>query len=109
MALRSIHTALTAYEQEKNEPPKTFQEMGYAPEGTHRYAYFFGADAIQPNQPGAGPYAVPPNLEARLREAGVTDAPRVIAVGNIDYDATLDVWVLTSDGQPVNVVNDLTE
>lgn len=101
MGLERILHARGSAEARLGRAPEDLKELGFEPPERHRYAYFYGGDAVQPAE--GGPYQVP----ADLQDAG--EETVAIAVGNIDADETLDVWVLKSDGRIENVVNDIAE
>ena len=102
MSLRQIYVAEQSYEVDHNKPASTFAEIGFQPEDKRHYAYFMGDDSLPLP---ASTYAIPPSLRSE------TEAPDVlaVAVGNIDSDSTLDVWVVTKTGQVRNVQDDATE
>jgi type IV pilus assembly protein PilA len=95
--LRAVHTAALAA-SESGEAATTFAALHVSAEPRRRYTYFF-ADDVLPSTLG-GPYSLPDRLPEDWR---------AVAVGNVDNDATLDVWVLAPDGTVTNEVNDVTE
>jgi type IV pilus assembly protein PilA len=146
--LKAFATASRAYFEEHHEYTALASKLGFAPERGNRYAYFLGhgtmedrsaATAIHADTdtqigvdvfkfgPGTGitETNLPPALVGGV-EPGVSDpcpGCSVVAAcaGNIDNDATLDVWSVSSldrrnsKGElipaftPTNDVNDTTE
>lgn len=99
--LSAIFVCEIAYFGENECYGRTFEGIGWHPEGTYRYAYFLGDDVVQPF---AGPsYQLPEGIDAYVDENGF----KAIAVGNIDADPDLDVWVIDQDKNLTNVINDL--
>ena len=98
--LGAIFTCEIAYFGEMNTFGNTFNLINWAPEGNSRYAYFLGNDVIQPKV--GGPYQLPPGYKSEVSYSGFT----AVAVGNIDDDATLDVWTMNDRKELKNVVND---
>lgn len=92
MNLRSIYVASEA------NPGGTFQDIGFAPEPRRRYSYFYGEDALQADL--GGPYSLPDD---------VPEGTRAVAVGNVDNDETLDVWLLQPDGSVTHHADDINE
>ncbi len=140
--LKSAYTAERAYFGEKDDYAGEIEKMGFLPERGNRYLYLVtpGGDVLTPGAPSGAhgliavdPMKVPAAVTsayvaaippALLAEAGVhgtcPDAcwVTVIAVGNVDKDADLDVWsISTRDrtyggvpvpaGQPFNHHDDL--
>jgi len=107
--LGAIFTTQVAYFGERNTyagGPEAFSIMSWSPMGQPRYSYFCGeqvmanvrgpAVALRPG--GDWPYPVKPASSA----TGFT----CLAVGNIDNDPALDVWVMSDSKQLVNLEND---
>lgn len=81
---------------------KTFKELGWTPNGSIRYAYFLSQkDSFQPS---AKEFTLPEDVEAFVNDNDF----KMVAVGNIDPDATLDIWSIDQDKNIVNIVNDVT-
>lgn len=69
-----------------------------------RYAYFLSSEeVIQPNRPKSGPYSTSPQITAFVEK----DRFLIVAVGNIDNDATLDVWTIDEKKKLKNLVDDI--
>jgi type IV pilus assembly protein PilA len=118
--LKAMFTAEKAFAQEKDHYSSYVGEIGFAPERNNRYAYFTTAGSVFDTRTGTGSstatnamaievdvfkgYAP---LTAAALTCGVTgNAPGVSstgfvgeAVGNIDTDATTDIWSISSDGR----------
>ncbi len=117
--LKGYFVAQKAHFQEKNAYGATPEDIGFSPTGS-RYTYFTGGAPLPPTIPGqqaVDANQLPP-LEADpgVREDGFL----AVCAGNIDTDATLDVWSISSNdrtigglpvpaGQPHNDVNDVTD
>lgn len=86
------------YVASQSNPGTTFEEIGFAPEPPRRYTYFFKEDVLQADL--GGPYSMTEDVQG--------DA-LAVAVGNVDNDETLDVWVLEPDGTVTNQVDDINE
>ncbi len=99
--LRAIYTMQAAYQGVRDTYGSSFDLIGFEPKGTTAYSYFVGNDDIQATK--GGPYNLPADVKASV---GKTDF-QVVAVGNIDDDDTLDVWVMDQDLNIRNVVNDV--
>jgi hypothetical protein len=115
MQLRTLYTAAQVYMLDKGHYPKTFAELNVTPFQGNRYSYF-----LSPTEARLGPGG---QADASgLERAGVVfpsdDSTFVAAcVGNIDTDATLDAWEVSSEpapdgsppGMPRSVIDDLNE
>ncbi|MDP2273445.1 MAG: pilin [Archangium sp.] len=118
--LKSAYLAQKSYFAEKDVYGESAEEIGFRVEGRNRYAYRIGADSVLPATLTTTPTA---ELEAAalLEEVGVHgDAVTMTCAGNIDNDATLDVWSISSEqrnvngevvppGTPFNHVNDVQD
>ena len=98
-----IFTSEISYFGEKNSYANTFDLIKWRPEGTTYYAYFLPGQVIQPTV--GGPYQLPEGDYPRpaVSNTGFT----VIAVGNIDNNPTLDVWIVNDRKAQKIVINDL--
>ena len=98
--LAAIHTAAVIYFAEQNTYGETFNAIGFAVTGSSpRYHYALGSST-------AG---------AALGGCTVPDADQdfatgftAFAVGNLDGDATCDVWRIDQEKRLVNVTNDVS-
>lgn len=112
--LGAIFTAYTAYFSDNNTFPSapfitikgnTFNCLNIAdwePKGQIRYNYnCMGSEAFSPGR-YAHNYPCPPEIVTRADKNSFT----VAACGNIDNDATLDVWTINNAKQLINVIND---
>lgn len=102
VTLRSIQTSQRLFALEHGSFANTFAELGDFSD-VFRYTYYMGEDKLLATK----------NPEERRPADVVTyvskDGFRVVAVGNIDQDETLDVWVITEKGEVENVKNDVKE
>lgn len=110
--LRAAYTAHGAYVNEREEPPPSFEAMGFSPEPGTRYTYCFAGGCLPCTLAGCEPPKAEENpclgMIAARAEGGGT-GPYFCAVGNVDEDddaEDLDVWLVESDGTPQNVMND---
>jgi type II secretory pathway pseudopilin PulG len=100
VTLKAIYTAETAYFAEHGTYAPTFEAIGFRPEEGNRYSYYLGDAAISGS---AGP-------KERPAAAAVSQkAFKAVAVGNLDADATLDVWTIDQDGDLQNSANDVEQ
>jgi hypothetical protein len=99
--LAAIYTMQVSYFGEYDKYGLTFKDLEWEPQGESRYAYFVGKDVIQPTL--GGPYQLPPGVKSEVTAKGFT----IIAVGNIDGDPTLDVWMINDAKILKNLVNDV--
>jgi type II secretory pathway pseudopilin PulG len=97
--LKSMAVALRGYaEDHRGTTPSTFAQLGVRPEAGY-YTYYIGnGDRVLPTK-GEG-VAAPADLD-------LGDAV-VYAVGNIDADDYLDVWILDSHGQLRQLQDDVS-
>ncbi len=101
--LRAIYDAEAAYHAEHGRYAASFAALDWRPEGVTRYTFFLGDEAVPP--PATEPAALPPDVATYANRDGFQAA----AVGNVDDDPTLDVWVIGDDGWLDNVVDDTLE
>jgi hypothetical protein len=98
--LLAIHARVQAYEQQKGVKPRTFQEMGFSPKfGRRVYTLIYRQDILDGD---AGRRLIPSGLAT---DPAILDA-EAVAVGNLDVDATLDVWAIDSKGTVEHVQDD---
>ena len=120
--LKAIFTAQKAFFQEKDRFSTLTGEVGFEPERNNRYAYFLAATGTIEPRTGATiaqattytgvavdtfKYGSALNqtyaATACSSAAGLTGTPATrfdaIALGNIDADATVDQWSISSDSR----------
>jgi type IV pilus assembly protein PilA len=123
--LKAVFTAQKAYFQEKDKFSSYTGDIGFSPERNNRYAYFLDAttvaletrDVTSPTQAAtytgvgvdvfkytstAAVTALPTNASCALTAAVVappTPSFSASAAGNIDADASLDQWSISSDSR----------
>lgn len=103
MNLKAIYNAEQSSYAENGSFATTFEAMGWVQYDEARYTYYIGSDVIESTkQP---PEALPPGVESYVNAEGF----RAVAVGNIDGDPTLDVWVIDHENRLENVINDIVE
>ncbi|MBF5041843.1 DUF4190 domain-containing protein [Aggregicoccus sp. 17bor-14] len=98
-ASRSLRALNVQLEQAGGEV-QSFSQLSWSPGDKRRYSYFLADDALPATL--GGPYSLPD-------EDALPEGWRAVAVGNVDNDDTLDVWVVESDGTLSHPVDDLTE
>ncbi|MBS2027771.1 MAG: DUF4190 domain-containing protein [Deltaproteobacteria bacterium] len=98
--LRMIYIAEQSYEAEHNKPAENFADLDFRPEAKHRYAYFMHGDVIP-----ASVGFVPPTFHPQGERSDVL----ATAVANLDTDPTLDVWIVTTGGEVIQLKDDITE
>jgi type IV pilus assembly protein PilA len=101
--LGAIYIAETSFFAQYSVYGKTFEEIGYQSERRTIYSYFLSSQEQIPSQ--VADYSIPPNIKAYVHE----NKFQAIAVGNLDSDPTLDVWVIDQNKNLKNVVNDVME
>ena len=100
--LGSVYGNQIAYFGEYNKYSETFDDLNWTPEGTTRYSYFVGDDVIQATI--GGPYSMPSMAESFVNDDGF----QIVAVGNIDNDDTLDVWIMNDSKNLTNIIDDVS-
>jgi hypothetical protein len=102
------------------------EEVGFAPERTNRYRYYFSAsgDPLVTGSPDGGQHtgvtvdarmtppsetalraAIPPPLMAELGMHGKCPDEchiTMLAVGNLDTDSTMDIWSVSTDARTID-------
>jgi type IV pilus assembly protein PilA len=145
--LKAWYSAQQAHYADANTYEPNLAKVGFAPERGNRYAYFAGQGPVEARtqaqaEPTEGAVAVsvdtfrhgtmqplstadlPPDVAERLGLSGqCPDCNITMAcIGNVDNDAALDVWVISTGdldlqdedglaaqaGVPLNLVSDLT-
>ena len=108
--MSGIHMAQDAlyYGDEHKRYAKNFEELGLgAPTNQKYYTVYITPDLYR--APKGGPVTpLPDNIKPFVEK----DRFLAVAVGNIDWDKTADVWTISEkDGvcEPKNIVNDMKE
>jgi type II secretory pathway pseudopilin PulG len=97
--LNAIHSAEKAYFAEHERYADSFDTLEWRPLDDN-YTYYLGDGVIAPA--GKRPEPLPSDVATFANREGFQAA----AVGNIDEDPTLDVWVIGDDGWADNIVDD---
>lgn len=110
--LRMLVTAEQVYFQE-HDAYGTFEQVGFQPERGNRYSYFLGASTF-PADANRFPAVATEDHAGALTQNGIetgTSAKGFVAAcaGNVDNDATLDVWTVDEQSAPTIVVNDVEQ
>ncbi len=110
--LRALALAQQAYKAQQGRYCKSFVECSVTPQPNSRYLYFMsprdvmGGDGAQETE-----HLFEESmrlLEARNLQPGVTKTGFVIvAIGNIDGDAALDLWSIDAEGTLENLIDDV--
>lgn len=97
--LVAIHTSELAYFAEKNTYVDDFDAIGFAVMGSSRlYYYELGSSNFG---------TLPPGCTASTLDRVSATEFTAAATGNIDGDATCDVWTIDQNKTLVNVTNDV--
>lgn len=97
--LVAIHTSEMAYFAEKNAYVDDFSAIGFAVTGSSQlYYYELGSSSSG---------SLPPGCTASTLDAVSDTGFTAAATGNIDGDATCDVWTIDENKTLVNVTNDV--
>ncbi|MCA9473615.1 MAG: prepilin-type N-terminal cleavage/methylation domain-containing protein [Nitrospira sp.] len=98
--LVAIHTGQIAYFAENNGYIDDFNAIGFAVSGSsQRYYYELGR---------ANMGTLPPGCTASTLDQASSNAFVAVAIGNIDGDATCDVWTINQEKVLTNVTNDVS-
>ena len=98
--LSAIYNQQMEFYYQNNRYAQSFEELGFRPVGKTRYAYFLTKESsIQPEDRF---YELPEGMEAYVDENGF----QIIAVGNIDSDKSVDVWMIDTNGSPIILMDD---
>ncbi|MCY4614199.1 MAG: prepilin-type N-terminal cleavage/methylation domain-containing protein [Nitrospira sp.] len=97
--LVAIHTSELAYFAEKNTYVDDFDAIGFAVMGSSRLYYY----ELGSSSSGTLPSGCTASTLDSVSATGFTAA----ATGNIDGDATCDVWTIDQNKTLVNVTNDV--
>ena len=101
--LRIIYNLQMEFYNQNNRYARSFEELDWSPVGKTRYAYFLTKESsIQPED---RLYELPRGVEAYVDEYGF----QIIAVGNIDSDKSLDVWMIDTNGSPIILMDDMRD
>lgn len=126
--LKSAFTAEKAYFADQDAYSESIKEVGFQPERGNRYRYFFSTKgtALTPGgtadddmtgvtvdyarhsatPPDAALFAaIPPALAGSLGVSGTCPdqcSVVVVAVGNVDTDAALDVWSISTEARVID-------
>jgi type IV pilus assembly protein PilA len=115
--LKAMFTAEKAFLQEKDRFSSYVGEVGFAPERNNRYAYFAAATAAFDDRTGttSTTSTQATAIEVDLFKGYAAQALTAVAcggtlgtsgttfvgqaVGNVDTDATTDIWSISTDGR----------
>jgi len=120
--LRAIFRAQQTYQAEHGRAAKQFSELDVSIPPANRYAYLLASGALHPVDARYGAHSpVDPVDVARRQSTGLEGRFVAACIGNIDPDATLDVWTISDEderlpdgtsvpaGTPRNQVNDILQ
>jgi len=98
--LVALHTSEIAYFAENNGFIDDFNAIGFDVSGaSQRYYYELG---------GASLGTLPPGCTASTLDVVSATSFTAVAIGNIDGDATCDVWTIADQKVLTNVINDVS-
>jgi type IV pilus assembly protein PilA len=104
--LKEIQQAQRKYFIQYGVFARTFGQLNWKPDQDRfHYTYFLENDVLKNNSEycgNCGPYAKPDWLDLSSSPNDFVAA----AVGNVDRDPDLDVWIINAEGEPPNVHND---
>jgi type IV pilus assembly protein PilA len=103
--LKEAYAAEKSYFAEFERYTEDPAEHDWRPKLGSRYTYYIGKNVFAPTFKEATTLAAPEDAQSYVRD----DAFRLVAVGNLDSDDTLDVWVIDENNELVNTSNDITE
>jgi len=101
--LKGLYTGIQAAKLETGAYTDDFEVIGFSPEAGTRYSYYFGSSTVEATRGEVAP--LPPELATGV----FADDFIAAAVGNIDSDPTLDVWVIDASGDLQNHTDDVHE
>jgi hypothetical protein len=101
--LSTCHYQQESFYVENGHYADSFKELEFEHQMNLKHSLHLGDDSI-PSADGTV-YDVPPGYAPYGDDTGYM----VVAVGNLDKDPVLDIWVIDSEGAPENVVDDLAD
>jgi hypothetical protein len=113
--LRSIGTYEFEYHDEHNiyagregiNGSGAFADLEWKPNGNTTYAYYVGKDYLAPTQPGHElEFSPDTNWPITIKPEASDHGFTAVAIGNIDSDRFLDIWMINDTGEPRHLVND---
>lgn len=116
--LGAIGTTAEAFRSESDTYIATPTALGWAPQGSTRYGYFYHATGVDPDGAGVGVAAGVPITAGNCAAAQAGTAPGVAvaatattfdaaAQGDVDTDATCDIWLYDETRTLTNPTNDV--
>lgn len=103
--LGAVYTAQTSHFGEEDSFGDSFDAIAWKPEGQTRYSYFLPNQTILNMQGGPECQQLPPEVTAAASQEGFL----AVASGNIDSDATCDIWVINEKRELQNLQNDVMQ
>ena len=110
--LKSMFASQKAYEVEHGTFCKSFEECAYSPPPGSRYLYFMSPQEIEGGDSASDTSSLRMQANILLNELNVEPEVKknrflLVAVGDLDSDQDLDVWMIDEANNLVNLVNDL--
>lgn len=116
--LGAIGTTAEAFRSENDTYVATPTQLGWGPQGSTRYGYFYNATGIDPDGAGVGVAAGVPITAGNCAAAQAGTVPGVAvastastfvaaAQGDVDADATCDIWTYVETRTLTNPTNDV--
>ncbi len=100
MNLKSIYVAQASYFAETETYGSTFATIGWEPFDAKSYTDYLADDVAEGSQ--AASVSLPEDVDVAV----TAESWRAAAVGNVDQDETLDIWVIDQDNQMVHLLDD---
>ena len=84
-----------------------FADLGWKPQGDTVYTYYVGDDFILPTKAYAKSAVEPLNkIDLKIRPEVSNHGFTVLAIGNIDRDPFLDIWMINDANEILNLADD---
>jgi hypothetical protein len=84
-----------------------FADIGWKPEAQTIYAYYVGGDYLAPTEPGTEVvYKLGGNWPFSFSSESSTHGFTALAIGNIDSDPCMDVWMINDNRELANLIDD---
>ena len=100
--LKQIYEQQEQYKAKNGKYAHTFNELGWEPAGEIKYKYFLSPHESMKGSGGSFDYALPAGVKPNVADDSFT----IVAIGDIDCDAYMDVWRIDSQKQLINDMGD---
>lgn len=102
--LGAVGTTAEAFRSENDTYVATWAQLGWAPQGSTRYAYGYGGNVLSGTPSLSGNCA---SVATDQSSGASGTAFTAIAHGDVDTDTTCDTWRYTQSRTLTNVTNDV--